>query len=133
VRDLRRQATPETVAQSRVGLLLVIGSALALASLSDDLIGYIGSMISTVMAGLFVCGLLGRYWPRYTWQGALASLIAGSAMSLIVMATANGFWGNPILPAVFAALLLGGIVSLLTAAARKGESSSSGARGAGIT
>ena len=133
VRDLRRPATPETVTQSRVGLLLVIGSALALASLSDDLIGYIGSMISTVMAGLFVCGLLGRYWPRYTWQGALASLIAGSAMSLTVMATSNGFWGNPILPAVFAALLLGGIVSLLTAAARKGDSPSSSARGAGVT
>lgn len=116
VRDLRPSNSPESVTHSRVGLLLVIGLALGLAALSDDLIGYIGKMISTVMAGLFVCGLLGRFWARYSWQGALASLVAGSVASLVVMATANGFWGNPIIPAVSAALLAGVLVSLVAPA-----------------
>ncbi|WP_160152525.1 sodium:solute symporter family protein [Microbulbifer sp. ALW1] len=126
VRDFSRNpdrtpAQPETEAsdsirRSRIGLVLVIGAALGLAMLSDDLIGYIGKMISTVMAGLFVCGMLGRFWPRYTWQGALASLLAGAMASILVMVTANEYWGNPILPAVFAALVAGVLVSLATGA-----------------
>ncbi|MCK7596224.1 sodium:solute symporter family protein [Microbulbifer sp. CAU 1566] len=116
-------AQPETgasdsIRRSRIGLVLVIGAALGLAMLSDDLIGYIGKMISTVMAGLFVCGMLGRFWPRYTWQGALASLLAGAMASILVMVTANEYWGNPILPAVFAALVAGVLVSLVTGAPR---------------
>ena len=114
VRDVRPQRTPETITHSRMGLLLVISIALILASLSDDLIGYIGKMISTVMAGLFACGLLGRFWSRYNWQGALASLLAGSVTSIVVMIASNEFWGNPIIPAVSAALACGIIVALLT-------------------
>lgn len=123
VRDLRKQKwrgrSGKSLTQSRIGLLLVIGVALGMAMLSDDLIGYISKMISTVMAGLFACGLLGRFWRRYNWQGALASLLAGSLVSLLVMVSgegylAEGFWGSPIIPSVSAALLAGILVSLVT-------------------
>ncbi|WP_299595406.1 sodium:solute symporter family protein [uncultured Microbulbifer sp.] len=119
VRDLKKKTQSDEksdgLKQSRIGLLVVIGIALAMAMMSDDLIGYISKMISTVMAGLFACGLLGRFWPRYNWQGALASLLAGSLTSLLVMATVNGFWGNPIIPSVAAALVCGVLVSRLSA------------------
>ncbi|MFD1215686.1 sodium:solute symporter family protein [Microbulbifer celer] len=124
VRDLRAQSVAETVTQSRIGLLLVIGVALALALLSDDLIGYISKMISTVMSGLFVCGLLGRFWSRFTWQGAMAAIIAGSFASLGVMGWFNVFWGNPVLPAVLTALLAGGLVSVMTAPTGTGAEAS---------
>lgn len=117
VRDLKKAPADEKsdgLKQSRIGLLVVIGIALTMAMMSDDLIGYISKMISTVMAGLFACGLLGRFWSRYNWQGALASLLAGSVTSLLVMVTVNGFWGNPIIPAVSMALLAGVLVSLLS-------------------
>ncbi|QIL90087.1 sodium:solute symporter family protein [Microbulbifer sp. SH-1] len=114
VRDLSKPTKRESLAQSRIGLLLVISVALGMALLSDDLIGYISKMISTVMAGLFACGLLGRFWPRYRWQGALASLLAGSVTSLLVMATVEEFWGNPIIPAVSMALLAGILGSLVS-------------------
>lgn len=119
VRDLSKQQRRESLAQSRIGLFVVIGVALGMALLSDDLIGYISTMISTVMAGLFACGLLGRFWPRYCWQGALASLLAGSVTSVLVMLTVEGllsesYWGNPIIPAVSAALLAGILVSLIS-------------------
>jgi len=114
VRDLRSQVVPETLWHSRVGLVLVIGAALLLALLSDDLIGYISKMISTVMAGLFACGLLGRFWSRFTWQGAMAALVAGSLTSILAMLTVNEQLGNPILPSVSAALLAGVLVSLMT-------------------
>ncbi|MGD8176298.1 sodium:solute symporter family protein [Marinimicrobium sp. ARAG 43.8] len=102
------------IRDSRVGLAAVIGLAWVMASLSDDLIGYITNMIATIMAGMFVCGLLGRFWPRYNWQGALASLIGGALMSVWVLLYSKEFWGNPIIPALAAALAAGIVASLLT-------------------
>ncbi len=104
------------VRDSRWGLVVVIGTAWLMASLSDDLIGYITGMISTVMAGMFSAGLLGRFWPRYNWQGAVASLVSGAAASLIVMGYFTAFWGNPVIPAVVSALAAGVVVSLITPA-----------------
>ncbi|MCC4781750.1 sodium:solute symporter family protein, partial [Vibrio lentus] len=41
---------------SRLALIVVIGFALLFALTSNDIIGYITKMISTVMSGMFVCG-----------------------------------------------------------------------------
>jgi SSS family solute:Na+ symporter len=103
---------------SRVALVAVIGLALLLALLSNDIISYITKMIATVMSGLFVCGLLGRFWRRFNWQGALAALAGGSLMSAAVMAIDGwtAYWSNPIIPAVASALLAGVVVSLITPA-----------------
>lgn len=102
------------VRYSRWGLVLVIGIAWLMASVSDDLIGYITGMISTVMAGMFAAGLLGRFWPRYNWQGAVASLLSGAIASVIVMLWFQEIWGNPVIPAVLTALLAGVSVSIMT-------------------
>ncbi|TDF39177.1 sodium:solute symporter family protein [Alteromonadaceae bacterium M269] len=101
---------------ARVATLFVILLALALASISDDIIGYITKMIATVMSGLFVCGVLGRFWSRFTWQGALASLISASFTSIVILLNADWltFWGNPILPSVFISALAGLAVSMST-------------------
>ncbi|MFC5472512.1 sodium:solute symporter family protein [Paraherbaspirillum soli] len=101
---------------SRLALVAVIGLALLLALLSDDIIGYITKMIATVMSGLFICGVLGRFWPRFNWQGALAALAGGSAMSIAVMLIEDWakYWSNPVIPAVTTALCAGVAVSLLT-------------------
>ena len=104
----------KVVRDARLGLVLVIGSAWLMASVSDDLIGYITGMIATLMAGLFVCGLLGCFWPRYNWQGAVASLAAGAIASAVILQWYVATWGNPIIPAVVAALGAGLAVSLLT-------------------
>ncbi|WP_111642910.1 sodium:solute symporter family protein [Marinimicrobium alkaliphilum] len=102
---------------SRIGLALVIGVAWLMAMLSDDLISYITRMIATLMAGMFTCGLLGRFWPRYNWQGAIASLLVGVSASLaMIVSGLDGVWGNPIIPAVASALLAGVVISLMTPA-----------------
>lgn len=102
------------VRDSRIGLVAVIGIAWAMASLSDDLIGYITGMISTIMAGMFAAGFLGRFWPRYNWQGAVGSLLGGAIVSLVIIKGFNDFWGNPIVPAVVAALATGIAISVMT-------------------
>ncbi|WP_224749986.1 hypothetical protein [Halomonas sp. ML-15] len=97
-----------------------IGLALAFALTSDNVIDYITRMISTIMAGLLACALLGRFWPRYNWQGAVATLVSASSTSLVIIANAdwNAYWGNPSIPAVLTALSVGVAVSLLTPAPR---------------
>src|SRR5690606_38558320 len=77
---------------------------------------YITNMISTVMSGMFICAILGRFWPRFNWQGAMATLAVASATSFAVIAYAQSFWGNPVLPSMAAAALAGVAVSLLTPA-----------------
>ena len=110
------QITSNMIRSSRIGLALIIFAALLLALLSNDIIGYITAMISTVMSGLFVCGLLGKYWPRFNRYGALAALATGSATSLIIISNASltSSFGNPILPSVAAATILGAIATLAT-------------------
>lgn len=112
----RMPARDKVVGYSRVSLVLVIAIALVFALLSDDIIAYITTMIATVMAGLFVCGLLGRFWPRFNWAGALAALLTASITSLIIANFYAEFWGNPVIPAVLAALLAGVLVALITPA-----------------
>ncbi|HAS6042585.1 TPA: sodium:solute symporter family protein [Vibrio vulnificus] len=103
---------------SRLALVVVIGFALLFALTSNDIIGYITKMISTVMSGMFVCGMLGRFWSRYNWQGALATLAGASAASVTVMMSPSltTFWGNPVIPSCLVALTAGVVVSLLTPA-----------------
>ncbi|WEM41211.1 sodium:solute symporter family protein [Photobacterium sp. DA100] len=106
------------VTYSRIALVICIGLALLFALTSNDIISYITKMISTVMSGMFVCGMLGRFWGRYNWQGALATLAGASAASFSVMFNADwtAFWGNPVIPSVTTALVAGVVVSLVTPA-----------------
>lgn len=112
----RTPAPEKVVFLSRIALVVTIGLALAFALITDNVITYITTMIATVMSGLFVCGLLGRFWMRYNWQGAIATLVAASATSLMVSASPGfkAFWGNPSIPAVVVAVLAGVVVTLVT-------------------
>ncbi|MBL1375831.1 sodium:solute symporter family protein [Zobellella iuensis] len=114
----RMPAEEKTIAYSRIALIAVIGLALAFALTSNDIITYITRMISTVMSGMFVCALLGRYWRRYNWQGAIATLVGASvaAFAVILNADWNAYWGNPCIPSVLVAALSGTVISLLTPA-----------------
>lgn len=116
----RTPAARNVVRLSRLALVATIGLALVFALTSDNVITYITRMIATIMSGLFVCGMLGRFWPRYNWQGAVATLASASATSLAIIANADwsAYWGNPSIPAVLAALAAGAAVSLLTPVSR---------------
>ncbi|KGE77040.1 sodium:solute symporter family protein [Halomonas salina] len=119
----RAPSARHVVLFSRVGLVATIGLALLFALTSDNVISYITKMVSTVLAGMFVCGMLGRFWPRYNWQGAIASLVVASATSLTIIAHDDwsAYWGNPSIPAVLLATLAGVVVSLMTPAVRRSE------------
>jgi SSS family solute:Na+ symporter len=102
---------------SRVGLVVTIGIALLLALMSNNIISYITQMIAVLMSGLCVCGLLGRLWPAYTWQGAMASLLVGMLTAIGVSAYQPliDLLGNSILPAILASTIAGIVVTFVTA------------------
>ncbi|MBD1582904.1 sodium:solute symporter family protein [Pseudoalteromonas sp. S16_S37] len=101
---------------SRLAMLVTVFIALGLALLSNNIIGYITKMVSVVLAGLCIMGLLGRFWSGYTWQGSLATLAGGSLGAVIVSTHSSwlSYFGNPIIPALLSALMLGIVVSLLS-------------------
>lgn len=106
----------EVVMLSRIGLVATIGTALLLALLTDDVIGYITNMIATLMSGLCVCVMLGHFWPRFNWQGAITALVVSLCVSLAVIfiPTWQAFWSNPIIPAILASAIMAFIVTILT-------------------
>ncbi|WP_017585130.1 sodium:solute symporter family protein [Nocardiopsis ganjiahuensis] len=105
-----------TVRYSRWGLAGVMGLALVFSLLATTLIGYITLMISTVLTGLLVASLLGKFWPRATWQGGMAAMLGGSAAALVVngVEAFTAFWGNAVIPSLAVALVSGVVVSLVT-------------------
>tara|TARA_R110000850_G_scaffold107824_3_gene219613 strand:- start:743 stop:2236 length:1494 start_codon:yes stop_codon:yes gene_type:complete len=112
----RMPSRERMVALSRWGLVVITVLALVFTLNSDGIISYIKNMISLVMSGMFVCALMGKFWSRATWQGALAALAGGAGASLVVMTNEglNAFWGNPSIPAVLSATVAGVAVSLMT-------------------
>ena len=108
----------EVVIFSRVGLVLTIGIALALALMTNDVIGYITNMIATLMSGLCVCVLLGHFWPRFNWQGAITALVVSFGVSLTIILTPSwlAYWSNPIVPAILSSVIMAVLVTMLTPA-----------------
>jgi len=104
------------ILSSRIGLFFTIGIALLLAMMSNDIITYITKMIAILMSGMCVCGLLGRLWPKYNWQGAIATLFIGMATAIVVSTNREllGYFGNPVLPAIICAAVAGISVTLLS-------------------
>jgi SSS family solute:Na+ symporter len=104
------------VRHSRWALAAVLTLSLVFALMATTIIGYITLMISTVLTGLLVASLLGKFWPRATWQGGIAAMAGGSAAALVVnnVESFTAFWGNAVIPSLVVALVSGVIVSLVT-------------------
>lgn len=111
-------AAEKAIRTSRIFLVLVIALALLFALTSNDIISYITRMISMIMSGMFICSMLGRFWGRFNWQGAVAALIGGAVASLTIILNDSwmAFWGNPCLPSVLTSLAAGVVVTLVTPA-----------------
>ncbi len=108
---------------SRWSLVFTIALALGFALTSNNIISYISKMIAILMSGLCVCALLGRFWPRFNWQGVIGALSAGAAtaLTIILMPQWNAYWGNPVIPSLLLATLAGIVVSLVTPAYQLNE------------
>ncbi len=99
----------------RWSLLCVFLVSTTMGLFTGSIVGFVIKFLPLTMSGLGVIILLGRFWPRATWQGALAALVTTPVVSLVVMK----FWDNPTLPAILAGAVMLVIVSLLSPAKRR--------------
>lgn len=106
------------VLYSRLSLVLTLGMALFFTLFTNNIIEYISNFVSTVMSGLFIAAVLGKFWKRSNWQGALASLVGGSGTAFFILMNPSllSYWGNPILPSLGVALAANIVISLVTPA-----------------
>ena len=86
----------------------------------DDVIAYIQKVVGSLLPGVGVTMLLGRFWRRATWQGAYAAILSGTLFGLVVLFVPSfAEWvrltfGGPAIPATALALAASVAASLLS-------------------
>jgi solute:Na+ symporter, SSS family len=98
------------VLATRWTLVCVFLFSTALALHTGSIVGFVIKFLPLTLSGLGVILLFGRFWPRVTWQGALAALVTTPIVSIAGMK----FLDNPTLPGVLAGALALFVVSLMT-------------------
>lgn len=95
-------------------IVFIISTVLALHA--STIVSFVIKFLPLTMSGLAVIVLMGRFWKRGTWQGALAALIITPAVSVAIMLIPgqSDFWTNPIIPATAAGVIGYIIFSLST-------------------
>ncbi|HEV2293522.1 MAG TPA: sodium:solute symporter family protein [Tepidisphaeraceae bacterium] len=83
---------------------------------AGTIVGFVLKFLPLTMSGLAVIIVLGLFWKRATWQGALAALMVTPLVALAVMLipAQEAFWNNPAVPATVAGLIAHVLVSLVT-------------------
>ena len=87
-----------------------------------NIVKFVRTFLPLTMSGLGVIIILGRFWSRATWQGALAALITTPAVTLALMAfpQVKNTLGDATIPATLAGVLALVIVSRLTPPKQRG-------------
>ena len=100
------------VAVARWAMVFGFLFSTVLALYTGNIVDFVKKFLPLTMSGLGVIILIGRFWNRATWQGAVATLVVTPAVSLTVMK----FWPgmDPILPATAIGVVVQVVVSLLT-------------------
>lgn len=81
---------------------------------AGTIVGFVIKFLPVTMSGLAIIIVLGRFWRRATWQGALAAQIVTPVVSLAVMFLIPGStWNNAVILAVPGIIVLI-VVSLFT-------------------
>jgi SSS family solute:Na+ symporter len=81
---------------------------------AGTIVDFVRKFLPVTMSGLAIIILVGRFWPRATWQGALSALIVTPLLSLTAMFFfKDAPWNNAVLLAI-PGFIIHFIVSLLT-------------------
>ncbi len=99
----------------RVALICSFVISTLVALHAGTIVGFVVKFLPITLSGLAVIIMVGRFWKRSTWQGALAALIATPVASLAVMFASGraSFLNNAVVPTLVGAVVQI-VVSLLT-------------------
>jgi SSS family solute:Na+ symporter len=111
-----RRFPKNPVATARCALFCAFFISTFFALRTTSIVDFVLKFLPVTMSGLAVIILIGRFWKRATWQGALAALAVTPAVSLAVMFIPSqiNFWGYPAMPAIVGGVVAHVSVSLLT-------------------
>jgi solute:Na+ symporter, SSS family len=100
---------------ARVGLVCAFAVSTLVALHAGTIVGFVVKFLPVTMGGLAIIVLVGRFWRRGTWQGALAALAVTPAVSLALMFFPGvaGDLNNAIIPTL-AGIVAHSLVSSLT-------------------
>jgi SSS family solute:Na+ symporter len=100
------------VAVARWAMVFGFLFSTVLALYTGNIVDFVKKFLPLTMSGLGVIIIIGRFWNRATWQGAVATLVATPVVSLVVMK----FWPtmDSILPATVIGVVVQIVASLLT-------------------
>jgi solute:Na+ symporter, SSS family len=115
----RQPDRPLVLVRRVLACAFVISTGLAL--YTGAIVPFVVKFLPLTMSGLAVIILLGRFWNRATWQGALAALVVTPAVALTVLFIPSQaqLWNNPTIPATLAGVIVHIVVSLLTPKAKR--------------
>ena len=104
------------VSMARLALACVFAVSTTMALYTGSIVGFVVKFLPVTMSGLAVIIVLGRFWRRSTWQGAVAALLVTPVASLSLM----NYMDNPVLPATLTGALALVVASLATSPPRRG-------------
>ena len=116
----RRIAEKNYAFASRIALLVALAIAFVITLFVGDVIAYFQKVVGSLLPGVGVTMLLGRFWRRATWQGAYAAILSGTLFGLVVLSVPSfAEWvrltfGGPAIPATALALAAGVAASLFS-------------------
>ncbi|SPE61047.1 putative Solute symporter family protein [Verrucomicrobia bacterium] len=100
----------DPVAAVRWALAFAFVLSTTIALYTKTIVDFVQKFLPLTMSGLAVIVLLGRFWKRSTWQGALAALVTTPVVSMAVLSAVRlrvlegPGWNNAALPALAGAL-----------------------------
>jgi SSS family solute:Na+ symporter len=97
----RYPARPVVAARWALACAFTLSTLLAL--YTKTIVSFVQQFLPITMSGLAVIIILGRFWKRATWQGALASLVVTPAVALtllLALPSSAQIWNNAAIPAL---------------------------------
>lgn len=99
---------------ARILLICAFIGCTCVALHAGTIVTFVKSFLQITMSGLAIIILVGRFWRRATWQGAMTALILTPILSLVAMIYfPKAFWNNPVILTI-PGFIAHFIVSLLT-------------------
>lgn len=105
---------------ARISICILTAIAFVFAMFAGDVIAYFSTVIGALLPGIGIALIFGRFWKRATWQGGMATMIAGILMGVLYLVVSPfhewimNVFGGPAIPVTIVSSVVCLIVSLCT-------------------
>lgn len=111
-----RRFPVHAILTARVAAALIFTLGVYIVLQFQSIVQMIVTLVAFLNSGLLASFVMGKFWKKSTWQGAVGAIIAGILASSAVtwIPSWTLFWERPTIPAIIAAFAACYIISLIT-------------------